>query len=257
MRLAPLGIALLLATTLVACGGSAATIAPTTAPTDAPTLAPTPTPEPTVAPTETPTPAPSIDGEGGGELAEAVVSALQSDPLITQVDQTGSVTAGGSTFDVVGVYLIDGEDMSLHIEISGAGVSQASDIIVVGDTAYARTGTDPFEEAPRTVVAASLAAALVAVRLVDDPSLLRHVGTETIDGRELQHLTAAGTIPYAPASGGEGRYDVFDMYVEDDGTPVLVRTAYSATDAAGNEATGETDFAYSSFGGPIEIAIPD
>ena len=95
-----------------------------------------------------------------------------------------------------------------------------------------------------------------AMRLTTDPADLRYVGLETVEGRQLHHLTSSRPIPYTPANGGTGQYDVFDVWIEEDGTPVLARTAFSATDAAGNKANGTTEFRYSKFGGPIQIVAP-
>ena len=95
------------------------------------------------------------------------------------------------------------------------------------------------------------------MRLVTDPLDLRYVGVEEVDGRDLHHLTASRTIPYAPAAGGSGQYDVFDIWVEEDGTPVLAMTAFSATDPNGVAVNGTTNFEFSNVGGPIEIVAPE
>jgi hypothetical protein len=109
---------------------------------------------------------------------------------------------------------------------------------------------------PRSRVASTLENLFTSIRLVSDARDLREVGPETINGQALHHLTASRPIPYAPSSGGTGQYDVFDIWVMDDGTPVLAKTAFSATDAAGNKGSGTTDFEFSKFGGPIEIVAP-
>ena len=78
-----------------------------------------------------------------------------------------------------------------------------------------------------------------AVRPVADPSDLSYVGVETVDGRELHHLTANGMIAYRPAAGGTGNLDAFDIWVEEDRTPVLAKATLSATDP---EAAGRRGF---------------
>jgi hypothetical protein len=253
MRLAPFRLALALAMILAACGGAAPSDVPSAIPSSAPTVAPTVTPDPTPAPTLTPA------GEVGGELAEAVVAALNADPLIVRVEQIGTARtdlAPGTEVTAEGSYDLSGDDLHIRMRFGSPGQSFETEIIVVGDTTWVRTDGAAWETAPTVEVAATLDAMSAAIRLVGDPDQLRHVGSEVIDGRELQHLTAAGTIPYAPASGGTGQYDVFDIYVEPDGTPVYVRTAYSAVDGNGFEGTGETDFVFSDFGGPIVIEPP-
>ena len=110
---------------------------------------------------------------------------------------------------------------------------------------------------PRDVAEAEVAGLVQNMRLVTDPLDLRYVGAEEVDGRELHHLTASRAIPYAPGAGGSGNYDVFDIWIEEDGTPVLAKTAFSARDPTGVEVTGTTNFEFSNVGGPIEIVAPE
>lgn len=259
MRPNSFAVAVGLAVVLVGCGGAAPSVAPSVTPTPAPTATPRPTPPATASPSPTPTPLPSTAGESGGELAEAVVAALNADPLVVHVEQTGTVEsaqAPGVVITADGSYDFSGDDLHVTITIGGIGQTIETEIIVVGDTTWVRSNGGAWESSPTSALGDTIGEMAAAIRLVGAADDLRHVGTEVIDGRELQHLTAARTIPYAPAGGGTGRYDVFDIYVEDDGTPVLVRTAYSAEDANGIQASGSTDFVFSEYGGPIVIEPP-
>ena len=143
------------------------------------------------------------------------------------------------------------------VTIAAGTESNEQEIVVIGDEAWARNGAAaPLTSVPPAALEATVAGLYEAVRLVDEPEALRFVGVETIDGRELQHLTANGTIPYTPAGGGTGQYDVFDLYVLEDGTPVHARTEFSATNSLGLDASGTTDFTFSDWGGPITIEPP-
>ncbi len=251
-------LALALGATLVALAACNNAPASSAAPSSAPSVAPASV-APSIAPSA-PASAMASQTAAGGPLAEALVAKLAADPLVLHIEQVAKAeTTVKGTYVTADVRLSgDMKGPDLYLSISGTSGGQGIDqeLVVLGETAYVRTGNGAWTSSPRSAVAATLAALTKAIRLVDDPQDLREVGVETIDGQSLHHLTASGTIPYAPSSGGTGQYDVFDIWVLDDGTPVLAKTAFSATDAAGNKGTGTTDFTFSKFGGPIEIVAP-
>ena len=83
------------------------------------------------------------------------------------------------------------------------------------------------------------------VRITDDPSALRYVGLETIDGQGLHHLTALpGRVPYT-----SGTFDALDLYVLADGTPVLMQGVFT-NKAPGVTVVGKTAVKYSDLGVP-------
>jgi hypothetical protein len=150
---------------------------------------------------------------------------------------------------------ISGDDVSMRLKTMFTGRTTEQDLVAVGDWAYTRADGGAWSRSPRAISKTALDGAIKAIRLIDDPADLTYVGVETIDGRKLHHLTASRTLPYIPSNGGTGRYDAFDIWAEADGTPVLAKTAFSAT-ANSIDVTGTTEFRYSKFGGPIEIATP-
>lgn len=237
-----------------ACGNAAtATLVPS-APAVA-TPAPSASASPTAVPTETP--APSAPVEGGGPIAEAAVAKLQSDPLIAHVEQVGTITTSGQDFTYLSTSDFAGDDLHVAFSITGGGETSAQELYVIGDDAWVRAAADdPFTKVATTALGTAVDELYKAVRLVDDPQALRFVGVETIDGQELQHLRAVVAIPYTPPTGGTGQYDAFDLWVLEDGTPVVARTEFSATDPTGLDATGATDFTFSKWGGPITIEPP-
>ena len=234
------------------CAASGASPVPPTASPAAPSALPVVTPAAT--PASSATVAPSL-GQSGGPLAEALVAALTADPLILHVEQVASATAtGAGTVDVTLSADIDGDDLAFIYHIATPQGETSQELRVIGDQAYLLDGA-AWKAVPRSVVQSSIDGMMEAIRFIDDPTMLRDVGVESIDGRDLHHLTASRTIDYTPAAGGTGQYDVFDVWVEEDGTPVLVKTAFSA-ESNGTKATGTTDFTFSDVGGPIEIATP-
>ncbi len=253
-RLARVVLVGALVVTVAACGDTAtATPSATDATPPDPSVATTPAPSADAA--EPPAPSATVEG-GGGPVAEAVVARLQADPLIVHVDQVQTVSAGGQDASVVASIDFDGEDIHAVMSVSSLGKSTVQEVVIVGDDAWVRPATTgPFTKVATTALGGLVDQLYTSVRLLSDPQSIRLVGPETIGGMDLQHLTAAGTIPYAPAT-GEGQYDAFDLWALDDGTPVIARTEFSATDATGVDASGASDFEFSNFGGPITIEPP-
>jgi hypothetical protein len=213
------------------------------------------TPSPTAVATPTALASPSRAALHGDPHAVALVTALSSVPLITHLEQTATAVQGnGTTADVTLSADISGDDMSMRLSTSFAGKTTEQDVVAVGDWAYTRTDGGVWSRSPRAISAAALDGVIKAIRLTDDPADLRYVGVETIDGKQLDHLTASRRIPY-PSTGATGQFDAFDVWTEADGTPVLAKTAFSATSNA-VKITGTTESHYSKFGGPIEIAAP-
>ena len=249
----------LLAATLSACGGAASSqvaSGPSTAVTPAPASeapAASEAPPSEAPPTEEPPPA-----DAGGPYAEALVAALAADPLMLHLEQVATATTPAGEVEATLSADFSGDDLDLTMQLTSADGGVDMDMVVVGDTAYVRQrGAEDWTTVPRDVAEAEIAGLVQNMRLVTDPMDLRYVGPEDVDGRELHHLTASRAIPYAPGAGGTGQYDVFDIWIEEDGTPVLAKTAFSATDPSGVAVSGTTNFEFSNVGGPIEIVAPE
>ncbi|HEU5204446.1 MAG TPA: LppX_LprAFG lipoprotein [Candidatus Limnocylindrales bacterium] len=246
---------LVLVATLAACGGT------TSSPVDS-EAAPSPaaltdSPATQVPPSSS---APSLPADAGGPYAEALVAALGAEDLVTHIEQSAKVTTSVApdteiTADLVGD--ISGDDLAMVIELSAPGVTQASELVVVGDTAYTRVDGEDWISAPRAAIAESVAGLLDNLRVVEDPNQLRYVGLADFEGRQLHHLVAATQVPYTPSTGGTGHFETLDVWIEDDGTPVSLRGDFSAIDAAGNRGEGTSEMRFSRFGEPVEIEAPD
>jgi hypothetical protein len=228
-----------IAIALVACGGTTPTPAPTAGPSAAPTAA-------VVA--------------SGAPSAESVVGKFQADPLTVHIDQTATAktTALGTTSEttVASSIDLDGADLSITVTARAGDQELRQGLVVVGDTAYVREGEADWRSTQASVVESTVTNLLDSVRLVEDAAALRYVGPDTVDGQALHHFTSTRNITYVPAQGGTGQYDVFDLWVLDDGTPVLVKTTFSVTTGDGSTGTGTTDFRFSKYGGPIDISAP-
>jgi hypothetical protein len=91
---------------------------------------------------------------------------------------------------------------------------------------------------------------------IRNPAQLRYVGVETIDKVKLHRLTAVRPFTYVVSLGQEGTFDTLDIWVDEDGTPVLARGKVSAIGPYGVEIKGTNELRFSKFGGPIAIAAP-
>jgi hypothetical protein len=216
-------------------------------------------PSPAQSEVATPTPAAAVDGVA---LAAAVVAKLQADPFITHIEQiadatTTETTADGQTVERPDVqiktsYDFSGDDMRASMTATSPDSTSQSEMAAVGDTFWTRVNDGKFVVMPRNAeTEQALDEMYRTVRITDDPSVLRYVGLETLDGQDLHHLTAVpGKVPYA-----SGTFDALDLYVLADGTPVLVQGLFTNT-APGVVVVGKTAVKYSDFGGPITIEAP-
>jgi LppX_LprAFG lipoprotein len=250
---------LVLVALLAACGGatgspSGSEAPPSQAATEPPaTEAPPPS---EAAPSEVPSPA----GDAGGPYAEALVAALGAEQLVTHIEQEATVTTSVAPDTLITAMLagdISGDDLAMLIQVSAPGVSQSTELVVVGDTAYTRLEGEDWMSGPREVVADSLAGLLDNLRVVEDPNHLRYVGLEEFEGRQLHHLVGATKVPYTPSTGGTGQFETLDVWIEEDGTPVTIRGDFTAVDGAGNRGEGTSEMRFSKFGEPVEIEAPE
>jgi hypothetical protein len=229
-----------LALAVLACTGSAPSAAP-------------PSPRLTLTPT------PSVDV--GALYAKAAVVAFASDPLILHVVQTAKLTVSDGKKSVkenmsMTMDLSD-RDMNASVLTKTAGKTTTDlDIVAVGKSVYAREGNGRWRSGPRSIVEQNITDVIGAIPVIRDPAHLRYVGVETIDKRQLQHLTALRKITYMMSIGQKATFDTFDIWVEADGTPVLMKGKVSAIGPYGVEIEGTNELHFSKFDGPIKIEAP-
>lgn len=216
-----------------------------------------PTPAPATARPE-PTPAPSVDLSA--KYANAMIAAFAAEPLVLHVVQTVKTTAAldAQTKKIDSTLTLDlsDRDLSMHLETTAAKKTTKVDMVVVGRAVYARIGTAHWTQGSRSNFEQSIADIARALQPIRNPATLSYVGIDTIDKRKLVHLKAAKTFQYISADGQNGTYDSFDIWVEEDGTPVLARGKISVVGAYGMEIKGTSELRFSKFGGPIEIVAP-
>ena len=212
---------------------------------------PNPYPGPTPVVLATPLP--------NAKYAEALVAALTTDPLVLHMVQTaklkGLYELDGESASMTATLDISGRDMDIHIVSKSAGKTTKMDLVVVGKTVYGRAGGDPWKKVRRSDFEQDIADVVRDLQLIRNPAYLTYVGVETIDKRKLHHLKANRKFPYATGA-VSGTYDKFDVWIKEDGTPVIVKGKISAVGAYGLEVSGTTEMRFSKFGGPIKIVAP-
>jgi hypothetical protein len=205
-----------------------------------------------------PTPAPSVDLSA--KYANAMIAAFAAEPLILHVDQsvktTAALDAQSKKIDSTLTLDLSDRDLSMHLETTADKKTTKLDMIVVGMAVYARIGNAHWTQGSRSNFEQSIADIPRALQPIRNPGSLSYVGVETVDKRKLVHLTARKTFPYISPDGQNGTYDSFDIWVEEDGTPVLARGKISVVGAYGMEIKGTSELRFSKFGGPIAIVAP-
>ena len=212
---------------------------------------PNPYPGPTPVVLATPLP--------NAKYAEALVAALAADPLALHLVET-SKFKGLYELDGVNVNLtteldVSGRDMEIHEVSKMAGKTTKLALVVVGKTVYARVAGTPWKKVRRSDFEQNITDVVRGLQVVRNPRYLSYVGVETIDKHKLHHLKANRTFTYTTGY-ATGTYDKFDVWVKDDGTPVLIKAKVSAVGPYGIELSGTTEMRFSKFGGPIKIVAP-
>lgn len=217
----------------------------------------TPTPAPAT-PTPAPTPAPSVDLSA--KYANAMIAAFAAEPLVVHVEQsvkaTASYDAESKKIDSTMTLDLSDRDLKMHLETTAEKKTTKIDMVVVGTSVYARVGNAHWQQGSRSNYEQSLSDIPRALQPIRNPAILGYVGVETVDKQKLVHLTAAKTFPYISADGQHGTYESFDIWVKDDGTPVVAKGKISMVGAYGMEIKGTSELRFSKFGGAIEIVAP-
>ena len=197
----------------------------------------------------------------GARYAKALVAALASDPLVLHAIQTTKATASyeylSKKLDTTVTMDLSDRDFHMHtVTKSPAGKVNKADLIVVGKAVYARFDGSRWTKSSRLDYERSTTDIVRAYQVVRNPLDLRWVGTETIDKRKLQHLTAVRDLPFLAMTGMTGTYTRFDIWVEEDGTPVLLKGTFTTVVDYGVEIEGKAEVRFSKFGGTIKITAP-
>jgi hypothetical protein len=217
-------------------------------------------PPPPPAPVYHAGPTPTRHFEPDAKYAIAMIAKFASDPLVLHVDQTTNVTASDDTDSLKlsdsTTVDVSNRDMKIHSVTKAGGKTTKGDVVVVGTSVYAREGSSRWRKQPRSAWQQSILDAIRSLNPIRDPAQLAYVGVETIDKQKLHHLRAVQKFPFVMADGQRGTYEKFDIWVEEDGTPVLAKGKILMIGAYGIEVKGTQEMRFSKFGGKIKITAP-
>ena len=212
-----------------------------------------------------PAPAPVRSVGPGDHYVDALVAKLATDPLALHSDQTTKGTASyesesadlSAELNTTVTMDLSDRDHDMHmVSKTPAGKTVKSDLVVVGKSVYTRLGSGRWMKSSRVDYERSHTDIARAYRLVRNSAYLRYVGLETIDKRKLHHITAIRDIPFITVTGMTGTYTLLDIWVEEDGTPVLIKGTFTTVVDYGIEISGTSEMRISKFGGPIKIVAP-
>jgi hypothetical protein len=222
----------------------------------------TATGSPTTAASSTaPGPASSSAGTGqtNGPIAHALVAILQADPFVAHLaleDHFTVTTSSGSTSPPSTNSMsadVSGDDCVLRVTMQGSdGRTTGADSVIVGGTQYYRESGGAWRSVPATTTAGDMVKRLLPL---DDPGILQDVGVEAVNGRQLHHLVPTTMPPYA-TSQGAGTYEAYDIWAQDDGTPVVIQASYTITGDAGALTKGTVELRLTNVGQPVAISAP-
>jgi hypothetical protein len=212
-----------------------------------------------------PAPAPVRSVGPGDRYVDALVAKLATDPLILHSDQT---TTGTASYDSQTENLsaelnstvtmdLSGRDYDMHmVSKTPAGKTNKTDLVLVGKYVFTRLDKGKWIKSSRVEFERSRTDVARAYRLVRNPAYLRYVGLETVGKQKLHHITAIRDLPYISMTGMAGTYTLLDIWVEEDGTPVVIKGSFTTVVDYGIEITGTSEMRISQFGGPIKIVAP-
>ena len=221
-------------------------------------------PGPAVSPSDTgPAASPaSAIGQTNSPIARALATRLGADPFISHVEYVETITlTSGETASGPGVNRLSadlsGDTGSFHVTSrAGDGQTGSLDAVVAGTTTYIRVGDDPWRTMPTASVSSSMADFAGRIRQGATADNLTDLGVESIDGHQLHHLRAVTPPLLQLIEGGTGTYDRYDLWAEDDGTPIVIRTQITGATPAGATFQASEELRLSKFGQPVAISIP-
>ncbi len=207
--------------------------------------------------------APSIDTAAGIRYAKAFVKAMNTDPLVTHIEQMTTVKqeGGGTTLEFFVSMTADfaGADRAMDLEGTAPDDSFRLRFKTIGKSAWVYQ-SGQWLKGKRASVKKDLAEMLDAVRVIKDPNDLRYMGQERVGKKDLQHLRANREIAYDASLGAgfwiDGHYDSYEIWIQSDGTPVRIEATFSTSSKKYGKVTGQSVMQFTKFGGPIKIKVP-
>lgn len=244
-----LALAILVATSLVACDPK---------PVTTPSPLSSPTPDAAASPiAAVPTPTPSLSP---ADLGAAFVAAIADPAFRSSAAIDGTVTSGSTAGRISGNVTFDGRDSSSTMTLKLGVDSRAYESIRLGSDAWHRREPGPWLADEATSDRSRLTDLFASITAVND------LGVEVLNGQSLHHLrpansrvTSAAALGFDDASIEDASFGV-DFFVSGTGVPVTVSVSGGWTQPLdGTDVPVEIEMAYrlSAVGIGSTIRAPD
>ena len=222
---------------------------------------PSPSPTATLVPTIQPSPA-----AVAANLTARFLEAIESPDVRFRATQTTSITIGEVLVTQVITNEVVGQDAHITVSVSREGAeTETSEVALIDGASYARQGSGPWQ--PSTVAADW--AGVGRVFSFIDGETMQAMGRELHGGLFVDRLALKEPVPIDQAvrdtfamGAGEGTLQVFDLWVQPDGTPASLEAAMSfevrsAEDAQATSVSSIIIQEFSDFGGDVVLDLPD
>ena len=247
----------ILAVLVAGCtSGGGGTGGPTSPPAASP-AATTPAASPTVAASSSPTAA-----AGGEQVVAAFMEVANDEDQTFHLDIDAEIAVARTRTLLEGEMDVAGDDYQLTMVLNVGGRSIEISNVKVGEDNWARLGRGEWQK-----TRAQAEAQNVNPFAELDEGDIEYVGTETRNGQQLHRLRLTKAVPLDPKTlGGGALTDVdiestsFDVFVEEDGTPVTATFDLTGSGRANRQTVPielEADYTFSGVGSDIVIEPPE
>ena len=186
---------------------------------------------------------------------------ITSDDLSYRVEQRGFVAGLGAGEEVVVSFEVEGDNAAGTVSLPGQlGTVEG---VLYGEYGYVELPGAGWQRVPRSIVE-SAGIRFDVFAFIDSKDDLRYAGTTDELDEPLHLLVSAHTLEL---EGGSSAFfdvpsleiDEVEIFVRDDGTPVLMRYAARESGDVGDDprADGETEIRFSDVGADFDIAPPE
>jgi hypothetical protein len=184
------------------------------------------------------------------DVVAATLRHLEDPTLSAHYTFEGTQTFGAATLSFSGDGAFTGKDDASTTRFAGSDIVYEQ--VVVGTTRFTKMGDGPWIREP-----ARLTDPFARMRTLD------YVGVRSIEGAQLHHLRPTTGFEMLPSDVGQtsssvtGLDGTFDIFVRDDGRPVVIVVSVQGVFDPGGEGSYTTEVSYSASDADVRIEKPE